>query len=819
MVIKKLLCAALLLAGLMSSAEVSAQTRWKGNNVSDCAGKEIFLYNVGTGKFLIAGGDWATQARLFYDGWGTKLTLKTLSSGYGIYTGINGDDKILGANVPRISSFHTYDSRSDVWQPIMDAAVRYQYWANVSGGTNYPYGNRYTTFERIEGETGDTYTYYIADNMTGGNGSTTLKSKYYIGAAYGIEFDDNGDEVHEQDLGNDECAYENEDHAKSTTKHNVNSSDVTMQELYQWRIVTFDEVKEEIKENTTGLNSNISYEVADQDFSRNVTAFYSQWKVATTSAYDNLEGKSGYRFKYTWGSVSSPGDRERHQDGVKDPGEYPDRYSSTTLDNNNYWCYPVLLKHQFGDTWKWALYKYDKSVTTEGEYDNLSAEIKADCAYEAMKDSKYGFMSFSGIGVAYSSIKAPATGFYQIQCVGFCQSANASNKGGYLYANVGSYNPPSTNSTTGAREYLKQDNSDLDYRTTYMQVMEAGKLVTLQQDAYTKTVLIYATEGQTIYFGVGKDDASKSEPEDYKESSRYYYHDKDWIAADNFQIFFLGEDPVLFDEDKGGDGEKWSYLGDNKTFSNQTMRLKRTFKKDQWNTFVFPLSLTGAQVKGAFGDKTELAKLVELGKYKNNADYIEFETVNLPADDQSAAIEPHVFYLIKPKADPVSYTPSGSTEAISCYNLGRGSFSTNNLPTEQAVSTVYGVYSGVTQGDLNNKIKSYATYFNGTEIPAKSYVMGAKNGSDILTMYHLTSSMTSKGFRGWIEDVTSGGAKTYGGIFNYQEDEVTGINVMPWENAPQNGVYDMSGRKVAESINPSLKKGLYIVNGKKFIIK
>lgn len=798
----------------MSSAEVSAQgttTRWKGNDVSKCKGQEIFLYNVGTGKFLIAGGDWATQARLFYDGWGSKLTLKTLNSGYGIYTGINGDDKILGANVPRISSFHTYDSRSDIWQPIMDAAVKYQYWANVSGGTNYPNGNRYTTFERIEGETGGTYTYYIADNMTGGNGNQNLKSKYYIGAAYGIEFDDNGAEVHEQDLGNDECAYENETYAKSTTKHNVNSSDVTMQELYQWRIVTFDEVKDEIQKNTTGLNSNISYEVADQDFSRNVTAFYSQWKVATTSAYSSWRDKTGYRFQYTFGAKTSAGDRERHVDwGV--PG-------NSSLTTSDVWCYPIMLKEQFGDAWKWAYHKYN--ITSESAYNsNANAEKKADCEYEAMKDSKYGFMSFSGIGVAYSSIEAPATGFYQIQCVGFCQSANASNKGGYLYANVGSYNPPSTNSTTGAREYLKQDNSDFDYRTTYMQVMEAGKLVTLQQDAYTKTVLIYATEGQTIYFGVGKDDASKS-TSDYDASWRDYYHDKDWIAADNFQVFFLGEDPVLFDEDKGGDDEKWSYLGDdNKTFSNQTMRLKRTFKKDQWNTFVFPLSLTGAQVKGAFGDKTELAKLVELGKYKKNADYIEFETVNLPADDQSPAIEPHVFYLIKPKADPVSYTPSGSTTgAISCYNLGRGSFSIKDLPTKQAVSTVYGVYPGVTQGDLNNKIISYATYFNGTEIPAKSYVMGAKNGSDILTMYHLTSPMTTKGFRGWIEDVTSGGAKTYGGIFDYQEDEVTGINVMPWENAPQNGVYDMSGRKVADSINPSLKKGLYIVNGKKFIIK
>ena len=48
--------------------------------------------------------------------------------------------------------------------------------------------------------------------------------------------------------------------------------------------------------------------------------------------------------------------------------------------------------------------------------------------------------------------------------------------------------------------------------------------------------------------------------------------------------------------------------------------------------------------------------------------------------------------------------------------------------------------------------------------------------------------------------------------FNF--DEVTGINEVKNEKETVNGIFDLQGRKV---ITPS--KGLYIVNGKKVVIK
>ena len=68
-------------------AEATSQ-KWKGIDVStvlgnanypDVTGKPkgfpILLYNVGTGRFVIQGGDWAMEGRLFYSDFGRTMYL------------------------------------------------------------------------------------------------------------------------------------------------------------------------------------------------------------------------------------------------------------------------------------------------------------------------------------------------------------------------------------------------------------------------------------------------------------------------------------------------------------------------------------------------------------------------------------------------------------------------------------------------------------------------------------------------------------------------------------------------------------------------
>ena len=107
--------------------------------------------------------------------------------------------------------------------------------------------------------------------------------------------------------------------------------------------------------------------------------------------------------------------------------------------------------------------------------------------------------------------------------------------------------------------------------------------------------------------------------------------------------------------------------------------------------------------------------------------------------------------------------------------------------------------------------------------PAKSYVISGNK------MYYIKNANRIKGFRGWIEDVdapgTTGGAKlALNGIID--ENEISGIDDIVTDDALPvltNGsaIYDLSGRKVAVSVNQlnTLPKGMYIVNGKKYIVK
>ena len=87
--------------------------KWKGIDVNDdvigqsqyaTTGKTIFLYNVGTGRFIIEGGNFGMEGRLFHEDFGRPLSLK--SDGY-ILSGVKeNENKILfGCNIPRSVPF------------------------------------------------------------------------------------------------------------------------------------------------------------------------------------------------------------------------------------------------------------------------------------------------------------------------------------------------------------------------------------------------------------------------------------------------------------------------------------------------------------------------------------------------------------------------------------------------------------------------------------------------------------------------------------------------------------------------------------------
>ena len=130
-------------------------------------GKTIFLYNVGTGRFIIEGGNWGMEGRLFHEDFGRPLYL--MSDGF-IRSGITEKQTkkyLFGCNVPgelhKQNNWNAWDQYS--FTVMMDA----DHDQRLNGGWN---------FERVPGETGDTYTYYMYEiGKTG--------KRVYLGAAWG----------------------------------------------------------------------------------------------------------------------------------------------------------------------------------------------------------------------------------------------------------------------------------------------------------------------------------------------------------------------------------------------------------------------------------------------------------------------------------------------------------------------------------------------------------------------------------------------------------------------------------------------------------
>lgn len=926
MKIKFVLGSVLAAIGLLTTQNAVAQTgeststeRYKGHEYTSVKSTDtnpivVFLYNVGTGKLLISGGDWGVQARLFYEGLGSGLNLVQETLGgtqcWLFHTGVQTADSqtgsgadVLGCNVNGVTS-----AGADIKQPIMDANKNYK---GYQQGLTPKYRN--ITFTRVESTTNtETYTYYLSEVLD--------NTRYYIGGAYGYNSGNNYAVA--QSVGDDECAYTTLDVTNSTYAAKdytiYGNTKVSLQELYQWRIVTLQDIESAIdsQETTDGLSTNVSYRIYDQDFSRNVWSFFDHWQVRVKPGHDYSDDG---RYAYTYGFEKTGTNDQGTTIGVN---YQDDKY-------REHWDYPVRLKQQ----------------------------------WDTQKSAKYGYMSFEGIGSVSSFITPPAAGYYMVTCKGFYQGNNEA----YVFANcVGDPQSATSNRTNlikSATTYNKSDGTENRSSGTW----GAGNTLTLDADgSYDVTLMLKVTPedisaGRKIYFGVGKDDASKSNAMDGETSGYYikygeyylattnnstlslttnkddaiqwiygatyvsytqngttrylkysngsavlatgndgnlarvntsgniyysnggifsttyylkynngsvtfasgtsgnffetenitlggYFYDTDWVGVDNFQILFLGNDPVLFDEEE----ETLDYLKkdddgnvmESKQYNNQSIRLKREFITGNWNTFVFPLDLTAAQMRGAFGDNMKMAKLVPLGEYTKRADCIDFELVELPAS--GVAVQGGALYLIKPVKSASYYKSTDGTVEYSFYNLGRATFNTTDFADIQKTHygvaegddiqnregheegiTVFACYTRTTGFNeiSGNSIANPASITNGVYVPKHSYVIGQNADKTEANMYHTASDLKVKGFRGWIVDgdKTSQEAKFYlGGIFD--EGEATSIGFIPADNVKNtlrdNAIYDMSGRKVGSVEDGNmLPKGIYIVNGKKFVIK
>lgn len=254
-------------------------------------------------------------------------------------------------------------------------------------------------------------------------------------------------------------------------------------------------------------------------------------------------------------------------------------------------------------------------------------------------------------------------------------------------------------------------------------------------------------------------------------------------------------------------------------------------------------------MRNAFGDDCELLILHSIGNLSNNDCIIDFETVNLLTLDP--VVTAGNLYMLKPTKDPAfGENPRG--EMAYYYDLGKMFFSINGenedpdytFPVmdlsvwkgEQNVGSYQGKNDGcghvtytqtpnfdIFRVDINGiKITSVDSP-DGSYAPKGSYAMSGGK------MYELSRDTRIKGFRGWVtlthsifEDAESQAAGAKIAINGVIDGEApTAIDwhtVVPVNSNAITDVYDLSGRKVGASVD-GLPKGIYIVGGKKLLVK
>lgn len=297
----------------------------------------------------------------------------------------------------------------------------------------------------------------------------------------------------------------------------------------------------------------------------------------------------------------------------------------------------------------------------------------------------------------------------------------------------------------------------------------------------------------------------------------------------------LWDGTTTYDKDKYMGLHKFTITVSN-VYNDDTEKWKFGKKGQQWWTICVPFNMTKAQVTAVFGANTEVCKMNEVVRNKEKRRItLKFkdDQYKNAASDDAIVIKAHEAYMIFPTASPtLDLTFEG-------YQLEEGSpIPTIISATEEGCVTENG---GYTYRFIGNYLSTWnANENNGVGkpiyMPQYTYFLGAKGGKHVFFYQTGTTgkwnpfSATVQVFKGQtnfgIDDsfVTESGAKTASFFGTEDDSHTTGIEDVTIEagNSPATSVvYTLDGRiagRGQQALN-GLKSGIYIVNGKKIVVR
>lgn len=333
-------------------------------------------------------------------------------------------------------------------------------------------------------------------------------------------------------------------------------------------------------------------------------------------------------------------------------------------------------------------------------------------------------------------------------------------------------------------------------------------------------------------------------------------------AVDEFKLLYAGprRNPELILDEESTDLRYLTEAADE--YKNSVLHLNRKLNDNMWNSLILPVDLTWGQMKRTFGDNVKVAKLAALTENS-----VQFVTVEPKNDDDVmvTAFEPYIVFppYTQVKSAPYTvdrfYTSKGEDNSewlgsdykpssdkdnrltktiekdhydITMVSLDRKRL-TEHMDPKTWVSTKTFSGSGnqrtmLCKGTLaktydNDGIISGRDDLNGDFFMYKGNLIQVPSGKNEengeLYQYGL------KAFRCWFE-LSGTSASSVSLMIDGVEDSATSIDDIHGSSNSTSykrgieGVFNMNGQMVRRDNSlEGLPKGMYVVNGKKVIIK
>lgn len=223
--------------------------------------------------------------------------------------------------------------------------------------------------------------------------------------------------------------------------------------------------------------------------------------------------------------------------------------------------------------------------------------------------------------------------------------------------------------------------------------------------------------------------------------------------------------------------------------NNATVTLTKPLLANVWNAICLPFSMTEQQVRNAFGENARIA---------------EFKKVDESGKKAVASFGMHYYQLIT-AGKPCLIKPSQVNDTYTIKGV--------TIDAELAL----------TIADSNKKFDFVGTYAL-TTMPANSHFLGSNDGK----LYYITADKKISGLKAFFQPVSTSNAKlsiAFDSTDNDFDNNTTGIEAIKdymdqdaANSSANKGIYNINGQFMGT--NPAiLPQGIYVKNGKKFIVK